>query len=431
MRTFKNQSSMGSCMGRLSRQHNSRHNMLVSTSKRADPYFKQLLLDIEKSNVPREDLTFGTLCRLRPTYYDVDESKKKKYKNEFDQIKRRTPTAYIKLLDTFGIELGPVLQRTIRKKGTPASSSKKPVRVSSFSSSSSASSSSSDSSSDDSVAKITERFKDISIPKATTPTPKEIESSVEQPPISILKKKIMFSPSDTGDSATSKSIADVLYFVELLESTPVRQDGTVEFPYIHIVNHEFPERNRWIDITFVPEIVRRGHTRDVIDIRWTVPVGNADHWAAFIPLARYPTLASRSVMIRGPSQDFFTQDTERYHADKTTLNCESTKKKHSATEQAIKDDPYCQLSHILLVFKKDITLENHVFSDDAVYVNVEVNDMEATIDNGGEKLNVMGTTLFCRIAVAGGSKLASKKPKRARKLFNKPGEAEQAASNPV
>jgi hypothetical protein len=84
--------------------------MLVTKSKLSDPYFKQLLRDIEKSNLLREDLTFGTICCLRPNYYDTDENQKKKYKSDYNQIKRRTESAYIKLLDTFSIPVGPALQ---------------------------------------------------------------------------------------------------------------------------------------------------------------------------------------------------------------------------------------------------------------------------------------------------------------------------------
>jgi hypothetical protein len=423
-------------LGRLSRQHNFCRNMLVTKSKLSDPYFKQLLLDIEKSNLLRDDLTFGTICRLRPNYYDTDENLKKKYKSDFDQIKRRTESAYIKLLDSFSIPVGAALQRTLRKKNKPpsaskkpasaskkpASASKKPVRASSDSSSSSSASSSSSSSvssssedEEESVAKITERLKDISIPKGIV-IHKEIERIEQTPPISSLKKKkIMFSP-DT-ESATSNPIGDVLNFVELLES--IRQDGTYEYPFIHIVNQEYPERNHGFDIVLVPEIEHRGHTRDAFHIRKTVSAGNTEDWEAFLPSTRYPTLADRAVMVRGPSQDFFIKNTEKYHEDVDNIDCAPTKKKHSATEQAIKDDPSRQLEHTLLIFKKGIKLENHIFSDDAVFIDVEVNDMMTTIDNDGEELEIMGTTLFWCIAVAGGSKLASGKPKKGKKLFKK------------
>jgi hypothetical protein len=404
--------------------------MAVTRAKRNDPYFKQLLIDIEESNLLREELTFRDICRVRPNYYDANEHLKKKYKGEVDQIKRKTLSAYFKLLDTFGVPVGPALQRFNRKNHV-SSSKKKPEPSSNSSSASSSSSSSSEvsasndesvatttvsaSNNESAVATATEWLKEISITKEIDTPKKEIERIEEQtPPSSILKKKkIMFSPDG---SVTSNPVADVLNYVELLEG--IRQEGTSDYPFLWIVNHEYPERNNGFDIHLVPEIEHRGHTRAGFDIRLTVPVANSNEWEGFIPSAKYPTMAKRAVMIRGPSQDSFIQDTERYHKDKNTIDCEPTKKKHLATEQAIKDDPSRQLVHTLLIFKKGTNLENHVFSDDAIDITVQVNDMIASVDNGdGESLEVMGTTLFWRIAVAGGSKLAA--AKKGKKLFKK------------
>jgi hypothetical protein len=80
-------------------------------------------------------------------------------------------------------------------------------------------------------------------------------------------------------------------------------------------------------------------------------------------------------------------------------------------------NPSWQVEHTLLIFKKGIKLENHIFSDDAVYIDVEVNDMTAPYDNDEEEIEVMGNTLFWCITVAGGSKLASGRPKKGKKLF--------------
>jgi hypothetical protein len=66
------------------------------------------------------------------------------------------------------------------------------------------------------------------------------------------------------------------------------------------VNQEYPKRNHGLDITFERYIVHRGHTRDVFHIRKAVSVGDDKDWEAFIPSARYATLATRAVMIRGP-----------------------------------------------------------------------------------------------------------------------------------
>jgi hypothetical protein len=102
-----------------------------------------------------------------------------------------------------------------------------------------------------------------------------------------------------------------------------------------------------------------------------------------------------------------------------------------ATEQAITDDPSRQLEYTLLIFKKGINLENHVFSDDAVYIMAEVNDMVAAIDNDGDELEIIGTALFWRIAIAGGSKLALGGPKRGKKRFQNTAAAAPAAPAPA
>jgi hypothetical protein len=116
------------------------------------------------------------------------------------------------------------------KKDNPSSSSKKASgklssskKASSKSSASSSSSVTSSHKSED-VAEITELLQDISIPKEIEEIfiPKEIERFEQTPTISSLKKKkIMFSP-DT-ELTTSNPIADVLNFVELLES--IHQDS--------------------------------------------------------------------------------------------------------------------------------------------------------------------------------------------------------------
>ena len=86
---------------------------MVSRSRLADPIFKQMLLDIEESSLLRKDLTFGLICRVHPNRYDANADLKKKYGNDFDQIKRKTQRAYITLLDALSVPLGPALQRVL------------------------------------------------------------------------------------------------------------------------------------------------------------------------------------------------------------------------------------------------------------------------------------------------------------------------------
>jgi hypothetical protein len=88
------------------------------------------------------------------------------------------------------------------------------------------------------------------------------------------------------------------------------------------------------------------------------------------------------------------------------------------------NNPSRKHAHTLFVFKKSIKLENHIFSEDGVYIKAVVNDMIDKIDNGDKLPSIMGTAVFWGIAVAGGSKLASKSSTK-KKLFKKP-----AVANP-
>ena len=427
--------------------------MSISAAKLKDPYIKQLCIDIEASNLLRQDLTFGTICRTRKNYYDASEDFKKKYLKEFDQLKRRKQDAYIKVLDKFSIQLGPALQRELRCEEKKVDNSSAPQPES-------------DESESDSESTDLDCFDYTSPPKSAKPESKSVKlpSKSESPPKSAksespgnfestapyttvtdlferleissptprlvgVKKHIMFSPlsvasaakSDRAKSAgvnsdesiASASIAEVLRFVELLET--IHQDGTLEYPFIHIVNMEHPERNRGFDIVLVNDIEHQGYTRDGFHIRKAVAVMDSTQWGAFVPYNKFPTLAHRALTFVGPSQDYWHRNTTLYHED--NVNCKQTQKKHSTTQKAIKNNPLRQLEHTLMVFGEGVQFENHIFSNDAKKVAVVSNEMCTSIDNGGEELELDGISLFWRIAIAGGDELDSDKKKV--KLFSK------------
>jgi hypothetical protein len=462
--------------------------MSISDAKLKDPYIKQLCIDIEASNLLRENLTFGAICRTRKNYYDVSEGFKKKYNKEFDQLKRRKQESYIVVLDKFDIELGPALQRELRREEkTVDSSAPQPEPESD-----------SDSESDDlecfnytsppKSAKpelksviFKSPSKSESPPKSAKPESKSVEfkspSKSESPPKSAkseskseykspsksdskstkfestapdttvadlfnrleissptprprslvgVKKQIMFSPLSVASAAksanglvhsdesiASTSIAEVLKFVEVLET--IHQDGTLEYPFIHIVNMEYPERNRGFDIVLVNDIEHQGFTRDGFHIRKAVAVMDSTRWEAFVPYTKFPTLAHRALMFVGPSQDYWHRNTALYHED--NVDCKPTQKKHSTTQKAIKNNPLRQLEHTLMVFGEGVHFENHIFSNDAKKVAVVPNEMCTSIDNGGEELELDGISLFWRIAIAGGDELDTDETKV--KFFSK------------
>jgi hypothetical protein len=320
--------------------------MSISAEKLNDPHIKQLCIDIEASNLLRKDLTFGALCRARKNYYDVSEQFKKRYLTEFYQIKRRNQDSYIKVLDKFGIEIGPALQREFRRKKKPSSTSE----------SSGSSESEGTSESNSSVpaefkapTKFAKKPAPGSVPKSvpSKSVPMELEEfeaasvrclkeleefeevldrlkglQINTPsrPLSGTKKYIMFSPVTSIPSTTSTpstnsadAIANVLGYAELLED--IRQEGTLEYPYIHLVNMEFPERNRGFGIVLVYDIEHQGYTRDGFHIRKSTAAMDSMNWEAFVPFKRFPSLAHRALMLKGPSQDYWHQDTKLYHED--------------------------------------------------------------------------------------------------------------------
>jgi hypothetical protein len=308
--------------------------MSISAEKLNDPYTKQLCIDIEASNLLQKDLTFGALCRARKNYYDVSEQFKKSYLTEFNQIKRRNQDFYIKVLDKFGIKIGPALQREFHRKKKPSSTSKS-SNLSESENSKSESEGTSESKSSVPVefkapAKLAKKPTPGSVPKSVPPKPvpkeleefeaasdrclkelvefevvsdrlKGLEINMPSRPLSGTKTYIMFSPVTSIPSTTSTpstnsadAIANVLRYAELLED--IRQEGTLEYPYIHHVNMEFPERNCGFDIVLVNDIEHQGYTRDGFHIRKSTAAIDSMNWEAFVPFERFHSLAHRALI---------------------------------------------------------------------------------------------------------------------------------------
>jgi hypothetical protein len=89
-----------------------------------------------------------------------------------------------------------------------------------------------------------------------------------------------------------------------------------------------------------------------------------------IPLTKFPSLANRAVLVRGPSQGYWHQDAERYHQDRDPPEkfCTQTLKVHETLQTALETNKDRLYSHWLLVFPEGTMLENHVMSDNAEHV---------------------------------------------------------------
>jgi len=266
---------------------------------------------------------------------------------------------------------------------------------------------------DSTVDDITNNFAQIAFTSTGLVSPLLQRSGFGSP----LLPKNMFSPSQP-QPASAETNLKVLKTVELLEALQI--DGSFEYPNIQIFNFDNAEKNDGFKISLVPLVTHKGFDRKAFHIRRVVSGPQVDDWKATIPHDRFPALAERCVLIRGPSQDFWHQSPDRYHSDKENIDCDQTKKIHQMLQQAIQQDDKRKYMWWLLVFPKGVHLENHVFSDDATIVKKHLNDLYATIRDDGDKIDLCGMDIYWKIAIKGGELVgaeATEKPKK--KLFKK------------
>lgn len=142
--------------------------------------------------------------------------------------------------------------------------------------------------------------------------------------------------------------------------------GTLESPWVILVDTEHPERNREFDITFVESIKLDMKLRKGFHIRRSVTPLNQNEWEAWIPLNLPDGLTAalgRCVMIKGPSRDYWLREEKHYHC---VVFCKATEVAHGATQMEIENDPTGARAwhHWLLVFPPGIQLDNKIFSSD-------------------------------------------------------------------
>jgi hypothetical protein len=379
---------------------------------------KNLLQDIEASGWTRKEFNLLAYLDSKQDTYGTRFStnpRRREAQKKFDQLKRKTPVSYQKILDKLGVNSGEALKREIRSFDSS---------VSPTPSGTSDSDGEDDRESDEeSTAKPWQPpSKPPSFKPIKTPPPKIAsmdELTAQMANLRMPVKEVSFpgvtaTMSSTGSYAPSTvpSTEYVLNQVDVLAN--MKMDGSVDYPYIIHVDQSKPEANWGFDVVFVQNVEVRNFQRDVFHIRKVTGVEQAEEWSAIIPSKKYPTLANRAVLISGPSQDYWHQDAQRYHqppSDKKV--CEPTKKAHMVLQTNIHDSKDRMYSHWLLVFPPGTEMENHVMSDDAVHVKSEVFELYSqfeTFDPEKKKsdtLDLYGLDVHWRIAVKGGQMLSS------------------------
>jgi hypothetical protein len=392
---------------------------------------KELLKDIERSNTPRQDFDLRKLVNNKVSVYGASGSDlRRAVQKKFDQVRRKPPKSYSKLLDSFQIPRGTAFERELRvhreKNGGGNDDDESEDESEDDSEDESEDKDEEANETGDSLSSETsfsssERGSDrknVSKPKIHS----KIHSKTQSSKVSALKEERtltsgfkrlstknseMLSPvslmsSSLSSSSCSRNEESVLANVKQLEG--MQLEGTEEFPFIIIANIEKPERNHGFEISLVPNIEVNGFTRDSFHIRKVTSPPQANDWSATIPKKKFPSLAHRAILIRGPSQDYWHQDANRYHKD-NLMECAVTKRTHEALQTAITDDGKRAFAYWLIVFPEHILLENHIWSGDSTNIKKDINDMQDKFLNVDENINILGIDVYWRVAISGGEKI--------------------------
>ena len=231
--------------------------------------------------------------------------------------------------------------------------------------------------------------------------------------------------------STQAEVATATVLEQVAQLEQFQMDGSSDFPYIIIANPKKPEANWGFEVTKVTGIVHRDFTRNAYHVRKTTVLSQEKEWTATIPV-QYESIKHRSILIRGPSQTLWHQSPVRYHK---ALNCPATKNAHMSQQEKINKQPTRQYSHWLIVFPKDVMLENFIFSDDAIEVRTESLDLFAKIEledsdsedkeaeskntQAKEVVDLCGEDVYWRIAMIGGDRLKSPLRKKKTKKGNR------------
>jgi hypothetical protein len=395
-----------------------------------DTLVKNLVEDIEASGKTREEFNLLQLVeKKRHTYGDSGSLKRRAVQKKFDQLLRKTPQAYQGFLDKLQVNSGEGLKRELRASASNSSS---------VAESGSDSESSEESSTSSKKAAIA-RPPSARPPKLPPKEPPSIAPSTAQsetqprppvgevafgttrfvPPTTKTVFSTMFSAADSVQTTESSVVAVVIQQAEVLSN--FKMDGSADYPYIIIVDPNKPEANWGFEVSFVPQIEHRNFSRDIYHIRKVTGVPQDGEWEATIPLKKYPTLANRAVLIRGPSQDYWHQDAERYHVESF---CSQTKKAHESLQTILDNNKERLYSHWLLVFPQGTQMENHILSDDAVHVKRGTLDLVGSYEyldekNKNQDVELIGLDVHWRIAVKGGDMIRSPSVPKKKRFANR------------
>jgi hypothetical protein len=187
--------------------------------------------------------------------------------------------------------------------------------------------------------------------------------------------------------------------------------GSKRSPHIININIQYPERNREFDVVHFQNFEHNNYIRAGFHIRRSIAFQDRHLWTAKL-FTGDPAIQDRSILIKGPSRDFWLTKPDLYHRNGT---CKSTKYAHMASSVAIVGDVERQFTYWLLVFPEPIVLDSGIFSGDPFEVERGVVGMQTREEN----IDFRGVVVFWRVSEKyGGCRLRHEKQDSISDIFN-------------
>jgi hypothetical protein len=391
------------------------------TSNLAQKVEQELLRDIEKTGQPLDKISLVEICDAKEGIYGTPGKSRRPVQLRFQKIKELTPRGYSTLLRRLNITPGP---STLEAQATAQDADADEELVLS----------------DDEFLSVIDEEKvindeNIDIDSDTEELPstfgglsiKSKPSEIKSKPSEMSKStNKMFSPEKTKifspaaasppSQQSTASLTDYDHDDSAVDGLDFkRQCGTKSRPYIILADPSHPEQNYPFDITPLEGVEQNDHTHSGFHIRMVVSSPDMNAWKATIPSKRdHPELTpltGRTVMVKGPSRNYWMRSAELFHDSDKNLDCQVTKTAHEKTDTAIKADSIRQASFFLIVFHKDLVLDNNIFShNDGNFLKTNKTGMKLKAghkDNPfkGKKVEVMGMCVWWMIGLAGGERI--------------------------
>jgi hypothetical protein len=404
---------------------------------------KQLLQDVEETNLPRDEVNLLTICKNDERLYgEKGSDMRRSVQFKFGYMKKWSIHKYVALLDSLGVNPSAVTQAIFRD--TAPIDEEEPVPESSdyYEEEDFTSSGIDQQDEGADIADVAARFAGVTMaadsedndeddnltmgsaaPRFRSPVqknkPKYRHRTTSKTPERLVRPPR--EPSRTPDRLfRSPSVVVEAVEVSMVstcsDETMRSGDGRKEFPYVVDVDPTHPERNHIFDIER-SNTVHNAHEHLAYHIRCAIPCPDYDLWEATIPKMLPRKLrgyTKRAMLVKGPSQPSWLRDVKRYHAklDKQDKSCPETERRHTNTSLEIAKNPERAHSYWLLLWPAGVVLDNQILSNHPTEVEKGIVPMEIDASENEFKKILFGMAIYWRIAEKyGGTQVQDNKTK--------------------